>query len=148
MISASLVGQVSDWHVVEGMVSMSDHKYIFFRVSRNVGTLGHLMARSAYPRWSLKSINKPLLNSLLELKCKYRDKDLSMEEMAGWLATTMKEALDWRPTVFHHARLQKLFIGGTKKFLQRDGNVSRHYVNYGEPALCTMEIGYSLETVE
>lgn len=83
-----------DWHVVRGMETLSDHKYIFFRVSPSLTTLNQPADRLKYPKWSFKHFNKPLFNFLLELKSQCMDNHQSVEEMANWLTKTMQEACD------------------------------------------------------
>lgn len=94
IISASLIGRVSDWHVVQGFESFSDHRYIFFRMSWGLDAMRQLPGHMGHPRWSFKEFNKPLFTSLIELKLKYMDQDQSIEEQAVWMARTTQEACD------------------------------------------------------
>lgn len=76
------------------METLSDHRYILFWILRSAVNLGGSVGRLGYSKWSFKEFDKPLFNVLLEFKGKYMDKDQSVEELAGWLAETLREACD------------------------------------------------------
>lgn len=90
--SAALISRIYEWHVINGVETLSDHKYIFFHLQQSISDTNRFPGQTNYPRWSLKCFDKALFNSLLEFKGNLFDKDLSVEELSDWLNDTMKNA--------------------------------------------------------
>lgn len=92
--SPALFGNVSDWHVIDGLPSLSDHRYIFFVIQHGSGHRVGSNGLNRYLRWSLKDFKKDLFCAILEFKCSSFDHDCSAAECAKWIADCMKEASD------------------------------------------------------
>lgn len=83
-VSTACNDYVLDRHLIVGIETLSDHKYIFFNFSgaRRV-TRGPPLRCYAYPRWSFQKFKRDLFEAVLEWKCDSFNLDRPVEELAA-----------------------------------------------------------------
>ncbi|XP_011165897.1 uncharacterized protein LOC105200168 [Solenopsis invicta] len=89
-------GKVLGWKVEHGVDSLLDHFYIFLNIKTKCSTRDRAkLTNSAFPRWSMKRLDKDLLEAAAAAKTWAIEGDKwSESEWVNWLGTAFTEILD------------------------------------------------------
>lgn len=97
--------KITGWKVELGMLSLSDHNYITFKI----GIEGEVVRRTAQNkseggnekgdnnrsvRWKMETLDQETFDQVLEWKCSERTEKGDVEKDAEWIHRTMIEAAD------------------------------------------------------
>lgn len=93
--------RVSDWRVLEGEETLSDHRYIRFEVSPSQGASGGCrldsVSASVFPRWAVKKLDKEILIEAAIVQTWFSQPSASsmeVEDEATWFAESLTQVCD------------------------------------------------------
>jgi len=90
--SADVLGSLSGWQVLSDAVSLSDHRYIAFRMGGS--RLGHVTRGVRFPRWNIKTLDRELFREALDLFCTVGLSSDAVDDFAVKIARLVSAACD------------------------------------------------------
>lgn len=93
-VSATIARRVNNWRVLEETETLSDHRYICFDVSARASEMGHTIPSGGSPRWSVKRLDRGLLQEAAVVASWAPLPSDDVNECAEWLKQAMYGVCD------------------------------------------------------
>lgn len=91
--TTDIISYIHDWNVLQ-IETLSDHRYIRFKLSDIKPGVEYIINRHKEPSWNFKKLDVSVFKKI-ELKCaleRLEDRDYTGKEMVKWIQETMIQA--------------------------------------------------------